>query len=126
MTTSDGSGLLQLTKHCESESDRDLVLTDQSSQNLERNFSHDLRPQQSIKAHNEEPNVPLEIKNYSKSAKTPSSFHPMSKQAICKLSNSELNKKLTEMAKEIKVIKAQNRYLTKRCLHLSTVMKHLK
>ena len=49
----------------------------------------------------------------------------MSKGSISKLSHTELNKKLTDIAKEIKVFKAQNRYLTKRCLHLSAVMKSL-
>ena len=60
-----------------------------------------------------------------KKKKKGSSFMPMSKTSISKMGHAELNKKLTEIAKEIKVFKAQNRYLTKRCLHLSSVMKSL-
>lgn len=49
-----------------------------------------------------------------------------SKANFTKLSLFEKNMRLSEMAKEIKVIKAQNRYLTRRCLHLSAVLKLLK
>ena len=61
-----------------------------------------------------------------KRSKKQNKFKPLNRGEIQKLSNAEINKKLSELAKEIKVFKAQNRYLTKRCLHLTSVLRQLK